>query len=147
MSRITGPQPAPHRRNLPRIQDRGDLPRRLPSQGRYHLAQGLGVCVHLGLVLLPALRVAQLHAPRLTFWKRTEPRFAPRVARPRAAEGGKEIWREVVGAFRSDWFQGCEAILSAYCSTVTTERQLAGWITEHGVEDERWLKWSGFTAM
>jgi len=63
---------------------------------------------------------------------------------PRAAEGGKEIWREVVGAFRSDWFQGCEAILSAYCSTVTTERQLAGWITEHGVEDERWAAASAF---
>jgi hypothetical protein len=33
---------------------------------------------------------------------------------------------------------GLRSHFSAYCSTVATERQLAGWITEHGVEDERW---------
>jgi hypothetical protein len=53
-------------------------------------------------------------------------------------EHGKEIWRGVVACFRPDWFQGAEAILADYCQTAVTERQIAGVITECGVQDERW---------
>jgi hypothetical protein len=77
-------------------------------------------------------------------YSKTELSLVPRRELPRSeppatlSESGKQIWRDVVACFRPDWFQGAEAILAAYCQTAVTERQIAGVITECGVQDERW---------
>jgi hypothetical protein len=55
-------------------------------------------------------------------------------------EQGKEIWRGIVACFRSDWFQGAEAILAAYCQTAVTERQIAAALGEYATTDDRWLE-------
>jgi hypothetical protein len=77
-------------------------------------------------------------------YSKSELSLVPRRELPRPeppaslTESGKEVWRDIVAAFRPGWFQGCESILAAYRSTARTERQLAGWMTERGIQDERW---------
>ena len=59
-------------------------------------------------------------------------RAVPQFEKPRPEpppELPQQTWRDVVSGFRSDWFQGSEAVLAAYCQTVAVERQcrLASW--------------------
>jgi hypothetical protein len=53
-------------------------------------------------------------------------------------ELAKQTWDDVVSGFRSDWFQGSEAILTAYCQTVVAERQIAAMLSQCGTEDARY---------
>jgi hypothetical protein len=53
-------------------------------------------------------------------------------------EEGKEIWRGIVAGFRSDWFQGCEAVLECYCETVVLKRQIASMVSQCSIDDPRY---------
>ena len=51
---------------------------------------------------------------------------APRPEPPdELPELGRQTWHDVVSGFRSDWFQGSEAVLTAYCHIVCTAHQIA----------------------
>ena len=55
-------------------------------------------------------------------------------------ELAKQTWRDVVSGFRSDWFQGSEAVLAAYCQTVAIERQIAAQLSKCSINDKSWPK-------
>ena len=71
---------------------------------------------------------------------RVTPTFeAPRPEPPdELPELAQQTWRDVVSGFRGDWFQGSEAILTAYCQTVVVERQIAAMLSQCGTEDTRY---------
>jgi phage terminase small subunit len=50
----------------------------------------------------------------------------------------KQTWRDVTGAFRSDWFSGNEAVLVAYCETAALERNLAGMLAQIETGSRQW---------
>ena len=67
---------------------------------------------------------------------------APESARPQPpatlSEPAKQVWRDTVGAFRPDWFQGCGPILGCYCETAVTACQIADALSACSLQDERW---------
>jgi hypothetical protein len=56
----------------------------------------------------------------------------PRPEPPeRLPDDAKQVWRDIVRAFRPTWFQGAETLLECYCQTVIHERHLAGMLDRY----------------
>jgi phage terminase small subunit len=66
---------------------------------------------------------------------------APRPEPPERLSGeAKAAWREIVNAFRSDWFQGAEGVLEAYVNNLVLARQLVAELGQCKSGGERWVE-------
>jgi hypothetical protein len=65
--------------------------------------------------------------------RRTPP--AP-PARLTAAE--KELWAELIGSRRPNWYAGAEVLLECYCRTVTQLHQIEDWLGQKQPDHKRY---------